>query len=1154
MTTPTPANLQNVDCAILLGDCGPVIASGKSLGVETKLRASFGMPKPADADPWIGFQIKIPLGPKQKANEAAGFGVCHVYKPSDESVLASEEYIIDIRFPRAAFQSWYEEVPEKVKALFPDVKNLSYLNVCFNDTKPIVIGYGRPFANAEDAQVDDWVNKNKPLLKDCTLLDVLQMEMYHAVLPIKVSDAEKNFDLGRLPEPFQFPYGPQQWNVNRFKAAIAENPGHRFKATYVHPDNKSMLVVMTQAVVQDVMWLDDAVQKIGEVKVRGYFVPAAREDQFHVVIALPDEFMKEFEAPWRRLTKKTPAFNLHMYNRKVSDAPAADWDCKITSHPKNIPELAKHSIEHRELVLLVRRPLAHEKRNDRYRGRDFPIKLHNWLSLEFDAGLVEAHRRVQSISCFGLETKPINVEAAGLPRDYKTGHLADDLTLDQYKVLIETCDRMDLHREVLRGAGFYDWMTRKVPKVPAWAASMSPTKRASVSNSPSGKSSVGNSPGGRSPAGRPSAGNSPAGKSPAGKSPIGMSPVGKSPVGKSPMSQSPGGYAVNVTEGVANLRISSKGSFLRPLPVLNFLSINDPEYADCILEEALPQDRARFRQYLSKRPLGLGMIIGGAGFGKTTAGAAATLAMRARLGKILCSGPTNVAIDNFADRLVQRDQAITNRLNKTKTFSDNGRRRYNLIVRGYNPDHEAGAVASLLKDPNLGDEAAPSNSWKFPSAWKLNSSCTFWLLLVLRSPGAGRKLHPDDPRFLHDLQKRIDDRKDLLPLRQVATGAITWKDFTDTIKRDLFFEAIDTFIGLIIDNADILCITPAESVNHKSFLRWKLSRARGFAIDEAGCLSRGDLCCVWGNTLLPCFLFGDPRQLPPPVMTTTETIPNTDLFLNRFANYGEISALGALQASGLPVYRLKVQLRMASGMFDIISRVIYPDVDFTYHNNRAVSNPEFKAGHDIEAFFTGKFPDLLPPASGTLQPIFVHCQNSTVFVDSKTGSRRSADQVRVALDLISEMVHSIDINLQDLVVISPYMANVKLINSMRKSYPSLANLQDATTIDSYQGRESTVVFVVMSTAHPVPGPGFTSNRQRLNVLLTRQKCALVVIGDINVGHPFKGGTKEPVFRVEDVAGDIAYVKATALRPVHRELKKIGRVVTVNVNKDKAKES
>ena len=44
------------------------------------------------------------------------------------------------------------------------------------------------------------------------------------------------------------------------------------------------------------------------------------------------------------------------------------------------------------------------------------------------------------------------------------------------------------------------------------------------------------------------------------------------------------------------------------LPVLNFLDIVHKEYADALVAEALPQDRERFRAYLSDRPLALGLI------------------------------------------------------------------------------------------------------------------------------------------------------------------------------------------------------------------------------------------------------------------------------------------------------------------------------------------------------------------------------------------------------------------------------------------------------------------------------------------------------------------------------------------------------------------
>ncbi len=49
---------------------------------------------------------------------------------------------------------------------------------------------------------------------------------------------------------------------------------------------------------------------------------------------------------------------------------------------------------------------------------------------------------------------------------------------------------------------------------------------------------------------------------------------------------------------------------LRPLPVSNFLDFGNDKLADAIVDEALPKDRVRFRGYLSKRPLGLGLITG----------------------------------------------------------------------------------------------------------------------------------------------------------------------------------------------------------------------------------------------------------------------------------------------------------------------------------------------------------------------------------------------------------------------------------------------------------------------------------------------------------------------------------------------------------------
>ncbi|KAF5231890.1 hypothetical protein FAUST_9026 [Fusarium austroamericanum] len=848
------------DCALLIGDCGPVFASGKSLCSNTKLEAQLGAFKPADEDPWIGIRIKIPLGEDQAANEASGFGVLHAHNYSQDTILANNQYVIQVRFPRDLKQT-FGPVPDKVAALFPNTEALSYIIISLGDSKPTIFGYGRPYANAEDIKMQGWVNENKPIVGQTTLLDVLQLTEYHIVIPIKAAVAETNIIPDKLPPPFEFPYAiPEAWEPDTFKRDIAAG---------------------------------------------------------------------------------TSTMSRLFANRE-------------------------------------------------------------WLSLSFDAGNIEAERRVNATLDFRHDAQPSNPRAYGLPTDHETDAVSDNLTPDQRKTYDMVLDRMALHREVMRGSGFYHWLTSEP------ATSQSPKTQAPPSEP------------------------------------------------------------------------NHTATSLRTLPTINFLDTGNDAYANLIVEEALPEDRAPFRGYLSNRPLGLGIITAGAGFGKTTAGAAATLAMEAKVGKVLCSGPTNVAIDNFSCRLSYRSQAIVDRYNKGKGLA------------------------------------------------------------------AGRELHPDDPVFVHELRDRIAQRNDLIPLSEFAQGKITCEEFTETFSQKQCMEAVEGFMSALVCNADFHCVTPAASQYHKSYREWKITAARAVAIDEAACMSRADLCCVWGNTLLSCFLFGDPRQLPSAVLTKSDTLTNTDHLVNRFSSYGKVSAVSALMASGLPVYRLKVQLRMVQGMFDLVSSVIYPDVPFTYHISRAATNPEFKVGHEIETYLGVKFPELGVPVDGALRPAFIHCEGSRVFQDPKTGSKRSRDQVKVGLDIIKGAVESLDIDPKDIVVISPYAANVKLINSMRRTYPALHALPDTATIDSFQGQESIITLVIMGTAHPRPGPGFTQNKQRLNVLLTRQKCALIIVGDINVGNPFRKGTKQPIFTVETTTGEMSFVKAPALRAVYRGLKEAGLVVTVNV--------
>jgi hypothetical protein len=106
--------------------------------------------------------------------------------------------------------------------------------------------------------------------------------------------------------------------------------------------------------------------------------------------------------------------------------------------------------------------------------------------------------------------------------------------------------------------------------------------------------------------------------------------------------------------------------------------------------------------------------------------------------------------------------------------------------------------------------------------------------------------------------------------------------------------------------SDILATTPAQSIRG-AYDTWVRRTSRAILIDEAANMHRADLAwyvntssvlpyssdqkmpntvhSVWGNCLIPVFLGGDPRQLPPTVMTGAEQDAEGYLY-NRVAEDG----------------------------------------------------------------------------------------------------------------------------------------------------------------------------------------------------------------------------------------------------------------------------
>ncbi len=184
------------------------------------------------------------------------------------------------------------------------------------------------------------------------------------------------------------------------------------------------------------------------------------------------------------------------------------------------------------------------------------------------------------------------------------------------------------------------------------------------------------------------------------------------------------------------------------------------------------------------------------------------------------------------------------------------------------------------------------------TSWRFRLSLAYWALRLLGSPGVP-EITPDDSPTLHKHRSKWDGVKPLERLRNVARGIISWEEYgLDAILRGGIFALLEDVVRMV----DILCTTPAQASTEPNS-SWKRDCAKRFAFDEAAALNRSDMLSVWGNTMLPCFLAGDPGQLPPPFISS-HAKDSRDNIYHRFPHEAKLSSTEFLLGLGVPIFRL----------------------------------------------------------------------------------------------------------------------------------------------------------------------------------------------------------------------------------------------------------
>lgn len=252
-----------------------------------------------------------------------------------------------------------------------------------------------------------------------------------------------------------------------------------------------------------------------------------------------------------------------------------------------------------------------------------------------------------------------------------------------------------------------------------------------------------------------------------------------------------------------------------------------------------------------------------------------------------------------------------------------------------------------------------------------------------------------------------------------------------------------------------------------------------------------------------------------------------------------ISPLEFLRFSGIPVYRLRTQFRMANGLFHLCHENVCNDIkEVPYGPKSDISASVHDIGRALEAYTVEKYggKGFKTAPAGAFQPIFIDCQDSNA-IKSATGSTFNTGQSRAALDFIKDFVEIKRMDAGRLVLITPYVANVEAIKKLRSFYPTLDAMPPASTVDSFQGQEGDVCVLVLGTTRK-RGPGFTTDDSRLNVALSRQRSVLVIVGDLDTtgavtGSKRKGKKPEKGERYQVISehGEAHWVKPGMLHDV-----------------------
>ncbi|NXK27718.1 SETX helicase, partial [Arenaria interpres] len=280
----------------------------------------------------------------------------------------------------------------------------------------------------------------------------------------------------------------------------------------------------------------------------------------------------------------------------------------------------------------------------------------------------------------------------------------------------------------------------------------------------------------------------------------------------------------------------------------------------------------------------------------------------------------------------------------------------------------------------------------------------------------------------------------------------------------------------IILESDIICCTLSTSggsLLESAFWRQGLDPFSCVIVDEAG-----QSCEV--ETLIPLIhrcnklvLVGDPKQLPPTVKSikAQEYGYDQSLMARLHRHLQEQVERSVLRS--LPVVQLTVQYRMHPDICLFPSNYVY---DRTLKTDRATE----------ENRCSSEWP---------FQPYLIFDVGDG-HEERDNDSFSNPQEVKLVMELIRTIKEKRkDLGLRRIGIITPYSAQKRKIQEQLDRVFRNNSPGEVDTVDAFQGREKDCIIVTCVRANNTKGSiGFLASLQRLNVIITRARFSLFILG------------------------------------------------------------